>query len=149
MGSNSEGFHSVQRLSEFVGEFPKTDDRYQTQPYRHGWLLGFDPTRSGIAHVDHQTGTTDTWHADNDTTLQEPTFIPKSDKAAEGDGYIVQVATRIKEMRTDVFMFEALRLSEGPFATIRLPLRMRPGYHGCWADASRLSPTTSPPRVRS
>jgi len=138
MGSKGEGFHSVQRLSEFVGEFPKTDHRYQTEPYRHGWLLGFDPTRSGVAHVDHATGKTDTWVADSDTTLQEPTFIPKSEQAAEGDGYIVQVATRAKEMRTDVLLFEALRLGAGPFATIHLPLRLRPGYHGTWASAKEI-----------
>ncbi len=41
-------------------------------------------------------------------------------------------------MRTDVFLFEALRLADGPFATIRLPLRLRPGYHGNWASREQL-----------
>jgi len=36
-------------------------------------------------------------------------------------------------MRTGVFLFEALRITDGPFATIQLPLRLRPGYHGNWA----------------
>jgi carotenoid cleavage dioxygenase-like enzyme len=134
MASSGDSFESAQRLSDFVGEFPKIDDRYQTGAYRHGWLLGFDPGRRTVAHVDHLTGKTAVWQADGNTTLQEPCFIPRSDKAAEGDGYLVQAATRIDEMRTDVFLFEAMRLAEGPFATIRLPLRLRPGYHGNWAS---------------
>jgi carotenoid cleavage dioxygenase-like enzyme len=134
MDSKAEEFHAVTPLSDFVGEFPKIDSRYHTLPYRHGWLLGFDPTRSSVAHVDHLTGRTQSWSADETTSLQEPCFIPRSKSAAEGEGFIVQVATRIREMRTDVLLFDALRIEEGPFATIRLPLRLRPGYHGNWAD---------------
>ena len=138
MASKRENFDSVQRLSDFIGEFPKTDHRYQTGPYRHGWLLGFDFARSSVAHVDHATGETKVWLADSDTSVQEPCFIPRSDTAAEGDGYVIQVATRFREMRTDVFLFDALRLDEGPFATIRLPLRLRPGYHGSWASRRQI-----------
>jgi carotenoid cleavage dioxygenase-like enzyme len=139
MASKHDGFESAVPLTDFVGEFPKTDERYQTEPYRHGWLLGFDPTRSGIAHVDHATGKTKVWTAGPDTSVQEPCFIPRSATAAEGEGYIVQVATRAKEMRTDVFLFDALRIDEGPFATIRLPLRLKPGYHGSWAPREQLN----------
>jgi len=70
--------------------------------------------------------------------VQEPCFIPKSATSAEGEGYIIQVATRVKEMRTDVFLLDALRIAEGPIATIRLPLRLKPGYHGSWAPAESL-----------
>jgi carotenoid cleavage dioxygenase len=133
LDSRGESFQSAQRLSEFVGEFPKIDHRYQTRPYRHGWLLGFDAARSSIAHVDHATGRTTSWSAGTRTSLQEPCFIPRSEQAAEGDGYIITVATRIEEMRTDVFLLDALHLDEGPLATLHLPLRLRPGYHGSWA----------------
>jgi carotenoid cleavage dioxygenase len=139
LASKGESFHSVQRLSDYVGEFPKTDQRYQTRPYQHGWLLGFDPMRSSIAHVDHATGRTTSWSADANTALQEPCFIPRSEDAAEGDGYIVTVATRVKEMRTDVFLLDARRLDEGPLAILHLPLRLRPGYHTYWAPHRALA----------
>jgi len=139
LDSTGERFHSVERLSDYVGEFPKTDYRYQTRPYRHGWLLGFDPTRSSIAHLDHATGKTTAWSADADTALQEPCFIPRSETAAEGDGYLITVGTRIKEMRTDVFLLDARRLADGPLATLHLPLRLRPGYHGNWAPRDALA----------
>jgi carotenoid cleavage dioxygenase-like enzyme len=140
MSSKSDAFHSAERLSEFVGEFPRCDVRYATEHYRHGWLLGFDPRRSRLAHIDHETGATRIWAADENTSLQEPCFIPRSKGAAEGEGYIVQLATRIREMRTDVLLFDALRVDEGPFATVHLPLRLRPGYHGNWADWDEIRP---------
>jgi carotenoid cleavage dioxygenase-like enzyme len=45
---------------------------------------------------------------------------------------------RVKEMRTDVFLFDALRIDAGPLATIRLPVRLRPGYHGNRASRAQL-----------
>lgn len=138
MASGRRGFESAERLSEFVGEFPRIDHRYQTRPYRHGWLLGFDPTRSSIAHVDHATARTQVWSAGPDISLQEPCFIPRSETAAEGDGYIITVATLIKEMRTDVYLLEARQLDAGPIATLHLPLRLRPGYHGSWAQSREI-----------
>ena len=140
MSSRGEAFRPAEQLTDYIGEFPRMDDRYQTRPYRHGWLLGFDFARSSLGHVDHATGQTKVWNAPPDTTVQEPCFIPKSADAAEGEGYILQVATRIKEMRTDVFLLDALRIEQGPIATIRLPLRLRPGYHGSWAPSEALPP---------
>ena len=131
-------FEPAAQLSDFVGEFPRTDDRYQMSPYRHGWLLGFTGSRNSLGHVDLATGRTQVFDAGADTPLQEPCFIPRRADAPEGDGYIVQTATRAKEMRTDVFLFDALHIADGPIATIRLPIRLRPGYHTSWADASRI-----------
>jgi len=139
LASNSGGFESAVQFSDFMGEFPKTDDRYQMAPYRHGWILGFGGVRNSLGHIDHATGKTSVYDAGDDTPLQEPCFIPRNPGSAEGDGYIVQLATRISEMRTDVLLFEALDIEAGPFATIRLPIRLRPGYHGSWADAARIT----------
>ena len=138
MGSNSGGFESAVQLTEFMGEFPKTDDRFQMAPYRHGWILGFGGSRNTLGHLDHVTGHTAVFDAGEDTPLQEPCFIPRRPDSPEGDGYVIQVATRAKEMRTDVFLFEARDIEAGPFATIRLPVRLRPGYHGSWADGSKI-----------
>ena len=138
VASNGDGFESAKPLTDFVGEFPRNDDRYLSEPYRHGWLLGFMGPRNSLAHVDHATGKTEVWTADSDTPLQEPCFIPKSERAGEGEGYIIQLGTRAKEMRTDVFLFDALHIAQGPIATIRLPLRLRPGYHGSWATDAQI-----------
>jgi carotenoid cleavage dioxygenase-like enzyme len=40
---------------------------------------------------------------------------------------------------SDLAIFDARRIAEGPFALAKLPLRLRPALHGNWADAARLA----------
>ena len=117
------------------------DDRYATQHYRHGWLLGFGPpgSRPSLAHVDHQTGRTSLWHGGEARSLQEPCFIPKSPRAPEGEGYLVQVQPHLNDGLADLLLFDAQQVAEGPMATIHLPLRMRFGLHGNWVPGAALA----------
>jgi carotenoid cleavage dioxygenase len=36
-------------------------------------------------------------------------------------------------------LFDAQHVDEGPIATLRLPLRVRPGLHGNWHPAAQLA----------
>ena len=56
--------------------------------------------------------------------------------AQEGDGWIVQICNRLDEQRSELLLFEALEIAQGPIATIQIPIRMRFGLHGNWADAA-------------
>ena len=49
------------------------------------------------------------------------------------------LANRLKEMRSDLLLFDAQHVDEGPIATIKLPLRVRPGLHGNWHDIDQLT----------
>ena len=140
MGSNAEGFES-RTLSEFLGEFPRNDDRFQTKGYRHGWMLGFFGTRNALGHVDLQTGQTEVWEAAATMPVQEPCFIPRGPDAPEGDGWIVQAATDAQTNLTELNLFEATDIAKGPIATIKLPFHMKPAYHGSWADGSVVKPS--------
>ena len=142
MDSPSGEFGRRERLSEFVGEFPRIDERYATAPYRHGWLLGFGRqpgSRWSLAHVDIQTGKASVWQAPEARLLQEPCFVPKSEGAPEGEGYVLQVQPHADDGLSDLLVFDALHVSEGPIATIHLPLRMRFGLHGNWVRESDLA----------
>ena len=88
-----------------------------------------------LGHVDLATGKSRTWWCGSKSSLQEPAFIPKSAHAAEGEGYIVMVCNRLAEMRSDLLLFDAQRVNEGPIATVYLPVRIRPGVHGNWHSA--------------
>jgi carotenoid cleavage dioxygenase len=145
MASNSDTLTDMVRMTDLIGEFPRIDDRYAMNEYRHGWLLVQDfskpfeapggPTAGGmfmnvLGHLDHSTGRNKTWWPGPLTTLQEPCFIPKSADSPEGVGYIVQVANRLVEKRSDLLLFDAQHIDEGPIATAKLPLRLRSGLHG-------------------
>jgi len=152
LDSNNEGFEQSQ-LYTVVGEFPRIDDRYAMQSYRHGYMAAHDPAlpfalKGGsitgmffntLAHVDHATGKTDTYFVGPTSGFQEPVFIPRSANAPEGDGYLAALANRYDEMRSDLVILDAMRLADGPVATVRLPLRLRAGLHGNWVPGDHLS----------
>lgn len=141
MASNSDQFESAETLSDFIGEFPRTDSRYKMRQYRHGWLLGFGMSRSNMGHVDLETGTTEQWEAPAGKVVQEPVFIPRSADAAEGDGWIAQAATDTATGRTELNLFEATAIAKGPIATVRTPVHLKPAYHGNWFDGSLVTPS--------
>lgn len=152
MASNSEDFHSVTRLTDTVGEFPRIDDRFTGLPYRYGWMLEMDMKRpvelkGGSAGgflmnclflIDHQTKAEQHWWCGPTSSLQEPAFIPRSKDAPEGDGWIVMVCNRLAEHKSDLLIFDALDIEKGPVATVHIPFALRFGLHGNWANADQI-----------
>ena len=150
MNDPSEQFSSVKRLTQTAAEFPRIDDRFAGLRHRHGWLLEMDmrrpvELRGGSAagmlmnclfHKDLQTGEEQHWWCGPVSSLQEACFIPRSKSAPEGDGWIVQICNRLEEHRSDLLLFNALEIAKGPIATINIPIRMRFGLHGNWAEAA-------------
>ncbi|MFM0174214.1 carotenoid oxygenase family protein [Paraburkholderia sediminicola] len=127
-------------IAEVSGEFPRIDERFAGAPYRHGWLAahpddGGEPF-SQIARVDHANPRAlDIYRlADGDAT-SEPVFVPRTIDAAEGDGWILAVAYRGAEQRSDLLVFDALRVAAGPIATVEIPHRVPNGFHGNWVAA--------------
>jgi len=152
MASNSDAFESEIQLTQTAGEFPRMDDRFAGLSYRYGWMLEMDYRRpvelkggsaggllmNCLCLIDHQTKQEQHWWCGPVSSLQEPCFIPRSKDAPEGDGWIVQICNRLEEHRSDLLLFDALDIEKGPIATINIPVRMRFGLHGNWADADEI-----------
>ena len=150
MASNGEDFAAIVKLSDTMGEFPRIDDRFTGKKTRHGWFLEMDvrrpvELRGGSAggllmnclfHKDFETGAEQHWWCGPVSSLQEPCFVPRSKDAPEGDGWILQVCNRLEEHRSDLLIFDALDIAKGPVATVQIPIRLRFGLHGNWADAA-------------
>jgi len=150
MSSDENGFAAITRLTDTAAEFPRIDERLTGRRYRHGWFLEMDPRRpvelrggspagvmmNCLMHKDLESGTEQHWWCGPVSSLQEPCFIPRHKTAAEGDGWIVQVCNRLEEHRSDLLLFNAREIEGGPIATIQIPIRMRFGLHGNWADAA-------------
>jgi carotenoid cleavage dioxygenase-like enzyme len=49
-------------------------------------------------------------------STQEPVFAPKSANAPEGVGYVMGVVNRRAEHRSDLLIFDAQHIDEGPVA---------------------------------
>ncbi len=152
MASNGEEFDQVERMTSVPDEFPRIDDRYAGQAYRHGWMIGFDSdkryegppgpfvsTLNSLCHIDLATGDTKSWWPGPTSGIQEPAFIPKSENAAEGEGYIVALVDDHVTNYSDLCFFDAQRVDEGPVARAKLPVKIRQGLHGNWSTAKQLS----------
>lgn len=151
LASNKDTFESVEKLTHQADEFPRIDDRYATAAYRHGWMLVFDVTKpyegpggafmavsNSLSHIDLATGKEKTWWAGPQCGIQEPCFVPRSKHSGEGDGYVIALVDNHVTNYSDLAIFDAQRVDEGPIGRVKLPVRLRQGLHGNWADASQL-----------
>jgi carotenoid cleavage dioxygenase len=129
-------------IAPVPGDVPRIDERRIGMRYRQAWMGMVDPTRamrmSGpvgggfnlVGRIDMDTGETDAWYGSDDDAFQEPQFVPTG--PGELDGYVLSVIERHAGNLSDVGVFHAGRMAEGPMAVIKLPLRLRGAVHGCW-----------------
>jgi carotenoid cleavage dioxygenase len=137
--------YGIEQMYPHVGALPRQDDRYNTVPYRYGFLGCPDPAaRPGTggacyARFDHQNRTWTLFNAGTETSLAECCFAPKSATAPEGAGYLMGLATRNTEGgRADLVILDAERLADGPVATVHLPMRAVGQVHGWWVSEAQL-----------
>ncbi len=152
LASWREGY-DMEGLYREPGILPRQDDRFHTLPYRYGFMPTMDSTRpfdERLARVltqpvncytrfDHGTRATASFFVGGESTLQECVFVPRRAGALEGDGYLVGLANRLLEGRTDLLVLDAQHLAEGPVATVRLPFRLGMGIHGWWVSEAQLT----------
>jgi carotenoid cleavage dioxygenase len=128
------------RIDDMAGEFPRLDERRAGLSYRHGYFAAdtVDIGKvmfNGIAHIDFKTGKRVVHEFAKGDMPGEPIFIPKSDAAAEGDGWLVALVYRGAEDRSDFAVFDANDVAKGPIGTAHLPRRVPFGFHGNWRPA--------------
>jgi carotenoid cleavage dioxygenase len=141
--------YEMEILFPHTGALSRQDDRYHTVPYSVGFMpcvdvtQPFDPRLGGPmgrplnswTRFEHATRTTQSYFAGADAFLQECCFAPRSDRAPEGDGYLLGISQRVFEARSDLLILDAQKLAEGPVATVRMPFRIFNQIHGAWVSA--------------
>jgi len=131
--------YGIEQMYPHVGALPRQDDRYNTVPYRYGFLGCPDPMAAPgtggacYARFDHQNRNWTLFNAGTETSLAENCFAPKSKDAPEGAGYLMGLATRLTEGgRSDLVILDAEHLQDGPVAVVHLPMRAPGQVHGWW-----------------
>lgn len=159
--ARNEGTYDVTPDYGMVCELARMDDRYLGHDYRHIWLLMMptpdsDAGRCGdqgamagvnadavefidifnsdadIGRFDLKTGETDRYSFGHRTNVQEPQFVPRTPDSPEGDGWLLVIVNRLDENRSELAIFDALRLSDGPVALYDIGVRVRSTFHGNW-----------------
>ncbi len=127
-------------LSDLAGEFPRCDERFTGQPYRHGFCALANPERRGrtgsafygVAHLDLATGASAAFEMPDGDSVNEPVFVPRDPSAEEGDGYLLVVQYVARENRSDLLVLDAREVERGPLARAALSHRVPAGFHGSW-----------------
>jgi carotenoid cleavage dioxygenase-like enzyme len=124
-------------LSDLVGEFPRIDERFAGLPYRHYWQTANLELREtllfdALAHMDLRTKRQTLRRFSGGDSVGEPVFVPRNAQAPEGDGWILAVAHRAAEGRSDLLVLNAQDIAGEPEAVLELPCRVPAGFHGSW-----------------
>ena len=140
LGANTDDYRT-EVLQDVNCEFGRLDERHACDGYRHGYMLcdGDAPAKAGgfnaIGHVDHESGRLETFSLPAEFGVSEAVFVPKSENASEGEGYLLSVVYNAETDKSHLMILDANNLSGDPLARAHLDHRVPYGFHGNWRPA--------------
>lgn len=117
-------------------EFPRPDERKFGRRYRHAWAIGI--VESGfngaqpLYHHDLETGVRAQRDFGPGHVPGEFVFVPQSDQAPEGVGWLMGLVIDTNNDTTTLFILDPLDIAADPIATVHIPCRIPSGFHGNW-----------------
>lgn len=123
-------------------EFPRPDERFFGRPYRHAWsvalpeseVAGFMGASCLIAH-DLVAGARTVRDFGKGRLPGEFVFVPRAEDAPEGDGWLMGLVIDSTTDTTDLVILDAQDIAGPEVASVHLPHRVPPGFHGNWIPA--------------
>ena len=125
---------SASCIDERGQEFPRLDERHAGKAYRYGYTVGSrgGQLMGGLIKHDLQEGRSAMHDQGEHRFFLEPVFVPRSEDAAEDDGWIMAYVYDSDKDSSDVVILNAQDFDGEPAATIHLPRRVPFGFHGNW-----------------
>jgi carotenoid cleavage dioxygenase len=118
-------------------EFPRPDERRFGQPYRYAYTMALPADTFTIADTrlykhDLEAGTRETHDFGPGRHPGEFVFVPAHETAGEDEGWLIGLVVDLPNEATDLVILNARDFSGTPQASIRIPHRVPPGFHGNW-----------------
>jgi carotenoid cleavage dioxygenase len=132
------GTVALDTLADRLTEFPRIDDRLQTQPHRYFTVSAKSADLplgqfNVLARFDTRTGTVTEW--DSGSWLFDEVVFASAQGRGPEEGYYVTFRTDRRTMRSDWVVLDASDVAAGPIARVELPFRVPAGLHGSWFAA--------------
>lgn len=125
-------------LDDLTCEFPRTDDRYATIGYRHGFAVGNTQSDElmfcDLIYYDMLSGERKVFLGNGVYLFGEPVFAPRDGSTSEGDGYLLCLAYNQETALSEFMVFDALEIDKGPLAKVMMTTRVPAGFHGSWVN---------------
>jgi carotenoid cleavage dioxygenase len=124
-------------------EFPSYNSAYTGLKSKWAYLVDHHPKVlhwTGIRKMNTDTGeSVGEWSDDHEHCwYSEPWFGAADNPTSEDHGYVVTFCWNDKTLVQELQVFDALNISNGPVARIKLPHRVPSGFHACWMKPSQI-----------
>jgi carotenoid cleavage dioxygenase len=120
-------------------DFPRIDERRSSRPYRYAYAMTLpetaDPAFIGASSLfkhDLQAGVRKVHSFGTHRYPGEFVFVPAHARAAEDEGWLLGLVLNPIEQTTDLVIIDARDFEGAPVASIHIPHRVPPGFHGNW-----------------
>ncbi len=120
-------------------EFPRIDERRFGAAYRYAYTVSVPPDGNTqlagatcIYKHDLQAGGREMHDFGVGFVPGEFVFVPASSASAEDEGWLMGLVIDVAADATDLVILDAQAFAAPPVATIRVPHRIPPGFHGNW-----------------
>ena len=133
--------HEVSRrvIDPTPQEFPRIDERRFGQRHRYAYTVAVppdgDPQLTGATRIykhDLETGARQVHDFGDGRLPGEFVFVAAHPGAAEDEGWLLGFVIDTADDSTELAILEARDFEAAPVATVRLPHRIPPGFHGNW-----------------
>ena len=121
------------------------DERRFGQPYRFAFAMAQSATpnerfaSSGSLYKHDLThGTREIHDFGPGRHPGEFVFVPASAASGEDEGWLVGLVIDQPAKMTDLVILDARRFEDAPVASIRIPHRVPPGFHGNWLPTEEI-----------
>ncbi len=115
-------------LDDIACEFPRTDDRLMTKPYRHGYAAGTTAQAMAsfnhIIHFDKLTGARQTYTPGDDYMLGEAVFAPRRGGTTKPTATSSRSRSIRRRNKSELMILDAQNVEAGP----SLPRKCRCGF---------------------
>jgi all-trans-8'-apo-beta-carotenal 15,15'-oxygenase len=126
-----DGRAEVQRTG-LRGEFPQTDRR--RQGLRRDLVAVVDDSDGRkLRLMNWSSGENEAFDFGPSQMVQEHLFVPKQGGAGERDAWLIGITLNTRARATELHVFDAARIGDGPVATWRSRHAAPFSFHGTWA----------------
>jgi carotenoid cleavage dioxygenase-like enzyme len=128
------GTVTEQGIGDSGMEFPTHNDGRTGRAYQYVYSVSapLDGTPSAIVKYDVRAGTVARHDLGTQRIPGEAVFVPAAGASREDDGWLIGIATHATRDTAELFVLDASDMAAPPVASVELPHRVPPGFHGSW-----------------
>ena len=119
------------------GEFPTWNNSTMGTHMKYAYCaeINHEPAMnfSGLIKFDLDTGASEYYSEGPDYNYSEAPFAPAATATAEDHGYVISFVRNRQAEQSEVHIFDAQNISDGPVCKLILPCRVPEGFHATWA----------------